>query len=47
MADVTGLARRIVCWCATCTAGVISTAAHDVDVPFMQLERRGWDIQAV
>jgi hypothetical protein len=27
--------------------GIISTAAYDVDVPFMQLERHGWDIHAV
>ena len=25
----------------------ISTAAYDVNVPFMQLERHGWDIHAV
>jgi hypothetical protein len=45
-----GLVRRIVrcCgWCATCPAGIIRTAAYDVDVPFMQLERHGWDIYAV
>ncbi len=42
-------ARRIVrcCWCATCPAGIISTAAYDVNVPFMQLEQHGWDIHAV
>jgi hypothetical protein len=47
MADVTGLARRIVCCCSTWPAGIIRTAAYDVDVPFMQLERHGWDIHAV
>jgi hypothetical protein len=31
----------------TCPAGIIRTAAYDVNVPFMQLERRGWDIHAV
>jgi hypothetical protein len=43
------LVRRIMrcCWCVTCPAGIISTAAYDVDVPFMQLERHGWDIHAV
>jgi hypothetical protein len=54
MADVTGwggpgagLVRRIVHRCATCPAGIIRTAAYDVNVPFMQLERHGWDIHAV
>jgi hypothetical protein len=27
--------------------GIISIAAYDVDVPFMQLQRHGWDIHAV
>jgi hypothetical protein len=31
-------ARRIVRCCAACPAGIISTAAYDVDVPFMQLD---------
>jgi hypothetical protein len=26
---------------------IISTAAYDVNVPFMQLEQHGWDIHAV
>jgi hypothetical protein len=47
MAEVTDLARRIVCYCTACPAGIISTAAYDVNVPFMQLERHGWDIHAV
>jgi hypothetical protein len=47
LSEVAGLARRIVrCW-VTCPAGIISTAACDVNVPFMQLERHGWDIHAV
>ena len=48
-AKVTGLAWRIVycCCCAACPAGNIRTAAYDVNVPFMQLERHGWDIHAV
>ena len=33
--------------CATCPAGIVRTAAFDVDVPFMQLGRHGWDIHAV
>jgi hypothetical protein len=43
------LARQIVpCrWCATCAAVIIRTAAYDVDVSFMQLQRHGWDIHAV
>jgi hypothetical protein len=42
------LVRRIVrCWCyATCPAGIIRTAAYDVNVAFMQLARHGWDIHA-
>ena len=32
---------------ATCPTGIISTAAYDVNVPFMQLEQHGWDIHAV
>jgi hypothetical protein len=50
MADVAGLTGRIVrcCWCcAACPAGLISTAAYDVNVPFMQLEQHGWDIHAI
>ena len=51
MADVAGparrMARRIVRCCAACPAGIISTAAYDVNVPFMLLERHGWDIHAV
>jgi hypothetical protein len=39
--------RRIVYCCAACPAGIISTAAYDVNVPFMQLGRHGWDIHAV
>jgi hypothetical protein len=41
------------CWSAaaaavvTCPAGIIRTATYDVDVPFMQLGRHGWDIHAV
>jgi hypothetical protein len=31
----------------TCPAGIVRTAAYDVDVPFMQLGRHGWDIHAV
>jgi hypothetical protein len=43
-----GLAWRIVrCCCAACPAGIISTAAYDVNVPFMQLGRHGWDIHAI
>jgi hypothetical protein len=40
--------RRIVrgC-CVACPAGITSTAAYDVNVPFMQLEQHGWDIHAV
>jgi hypothetical protein len=45
--EVTGLARGIVGNFATCPAGIISTAAYDVNVPFMQLEQHGWDIHAV
>jgi hypothetical protein len=41
------LVSRIVCCCAACPAGIIGTATYDVNVPFMQLERRGWDIHAV
>jgi hypothetical protein len=47
MAEGTGLARRIVDCCITCPAGIISTAAYDVNVPFMQLGRHGWDIHVV
>ena len=49
MAEIAGLgARRIVrCCCIPCPAGIIRTAAYDVNVPFMQLERHGWDIHAV
>jgi hypothetical protein len=49
MTEGTGLARRTVrCRCrSTCLAGIISTAAYDVNVPFMQLEQHGWDIHAV
>jgi hypothetical protein len=49
MADVVGQVSQIMrcCWCATCPAGIIRTAAYDVNVPFMQLERHGWDIHAV
>jgi hypothetical protein len=32
---------------AFCPAGIIRTTAYDVNVPFMQLERHGWDIHAV
>ena len=39
--------RRIVRCCPGCPAGIISTAAYDVNVPFMQLERHDWDIHAV
>jgi hypothetical protein len=46
-AEVTGPMRRIVYCCTTCPAGIISTAAYDVNVPFMQLGRHGWDIHAV
>jgi hypothetical protein len=46
-AEGAGLMRRIVCCCTTCPAGIISTAAYDVNVPFMQLGRHGWDIHAV
>ena len=28
-------------------AGIIRTAPYDVNVPFMQLGRHGWDIHAV
>ena len=31
----------------TCPAGIVRTAAYDVNVPFMQLGRHGWDIHAV
>jgi hypothetical protein len=42
MAEVTGLVGRIVrCPCTACPAGIIRTAAYDVDVPFMQLEQHG------
>jgi hypothetical protein len=47
MAEVTDLARRIVCCRTASPAGIISTAAYDVNVPFMQLEQHGWDIHAV
>ncbi len=47
MAEAAGLVRRIVRCCSTCPTGVISTAAYDVNVPFMQLEQHGWDIHAV
>jgi hypothetical protein len=49
MADGAGLVRRIVrrCCCAACRAGIISTTAYDVNVPFMQVGRHGWDIHAV
>jgi hypothetical protein len=47
MAEVAGLVRRIVRRFATCPSGIISTAAYDVNVPFMQLEQHGWDIHAV
>jgi hypothetical protein len=47
MAESAGLVRRIVHCCATCPAGIISTAAYDVNVPFMQLGRHGWDIHIV
>jgi hypothetical protein len=47
MAEVAGLTRRIVRCCVTCPAGIIRTAAYDVNVPFMQLGRHGWDIHAV
>ena len=47
MAGVTGVVQRIVCCCAACPAGIIRTAAYDVNVPFMQLGRHGWDIHAV
>ena len=54
MAEVTALTRRMerrmmrrIVRCATCPAGIIRTAAYDVNVPFMQLERHGWDIHAV
>jgi hypothetical protein len=33
--------------CVACPTDIISTAAYDVNVPFMQLERHGWDIHAV
>jgi hypothetical protein len=48
MADGAGLVRRIArgC-CVACPTDIISTAAYDVNVPFMQLERHGWDIHAV
>ena len=45
--DCAAAARRIVRCCATGPAGIISTAAYDVNVPFMQLVRHGWDIHAV
>jgi hypothetical protein len=43
------MVRQIVrcCCCATCLAGIARTTAYDVNVPFMQLERHGWDIHAV
>jgi hypothetical protein len=47
MAEVPGLVRRVVRRCATSPTGIISAAAYDVNVPFMQLKRRGWDIHAV
>jgi hypothetical protein len=47
LAEVAGLARRIVRCCFTCPGGIIRTAAYDVNVPFMQLGRHGWDIHAV
>ena len=46
-AEVTSLARRTVRCCTTCPAGITSTAAYDVNVPFMQLGRHEWDIHAV
>jgi hypothetical protein len=42
-----GLARRVLRCRATGPAGIISTTAYDVDVPFMQLERHDWDIHIV
>src|SRR5690242_13596302 len=42
--------RRIVRCCGratTCPVGTVRTRAYDVNVPFMQLERHGWDIHAV
>jgi hypothetical protein len=47
MAEVSGLAQRVACCCATCPASIISTAANDVNAPFMQLGRHGWDIHIV
>ena len=47
MAEVAGLVRRIVRCCASCPAGTVRTKTYDVDVPFMQLQRHGWDIHAV
>jgi hypothetical protein len=47
MTEGTGLARQIVRCCATCPAGTVRTKTYDVDVPFMQLQRHGWDIHAV
>jgi hypothetical protein len=41
------LARLIVRCCTTCPAGTVRTKTYDVDVPFMQLQRHGWDIHAV
>ena len=29
------------------TAGIVRTKTYGVNVPFMQLERHGWDIHAV
>ena len=47
MADGTGPVRRIVRCCSIYSAGIIRTKTYDVNVPFMQLERHGWDIHAV
>jgi hypothetical protein len=45
LAEVTGLVRRVVRCCTTCPAGIISTAAYDVNVPFMQLERNARNLR--
>ena len=49
MADGAGLLRRTVrrdcCCCVACPAGIISTAAYDVNVPFMQLERNARNLR--
>jgi hypothetical protein len=50
MAKGTGPVRQVVrCYrcCTSCTTDIISTAAYDVNVPFMQLEQHGWDIHIV